>query len=228
MAGSATLAPSDERTKNESTTCGPSVCTLAPTMSRSRSYALVMRYSTPSPSVACTSTTVASSDVEVEPHLGLGVGRLTGALVAVGAHPVGQPLADRQPAGQRQVEVGHHLVPGERGPEARLDPEHLDGPAALAGHRRVEHAQAVQRQHRHLAEQAVPIGRDDREAIACRADGLRPGGQQSPLVGVGELVGDLVRRASPSTWSTRVTSARTRPAFQSLQAAGRSPASRPR
>ena len=43
-AGSVTLVPSAERTKNESTTWGPSVCTLAPTMSRSRSAsALVMR-----------------------------------------------------------------------------------------------------------------------------------------------------------------------------------------
>ena len=86
----------------------------------------------------------------------------------------------------------------------------------------VEHVQAVQRQHAgHPAEQARPVGGDDGEACRPRRRWpARPPRSSARCSAVGNSSATSCASPPPSTWSTRATSARTRPAFQSLQAAG--------
>ena len=99
-----------------------------------------MRYSTPTESTACTSTTVASREARLSTTTrgGSCTGvRLARAAVHTGA--LGQPGLQGQSALEHPLEVGDDLVPGDGGPEARLDPEHLEGDPVEAGDRRVEH-----------------------------------------------------------------------------------------
>ena len=110
---------------------------------------------------------------------------------------VGQPGLEGQSALEHLLEVGDDLVPGDGGPEARLDAEHLEGDPVEAGDGRVEHRQAVQRQHAGDArEQAGPVGRDDGEPVAVAAEPLATRSHELEVLGVREVVAHILDGAA--------------------------------
>ena len=89
--------------------------------------------------------------------------------------------------------LSHAMV----GPKLGLDAEHLEGHPVEAGDRRVEHRQAVERQHAgHPAEQARAVGRDDGERSPSPREHVTARPQQLDVLGGGEVVAHLVRGAT--------------------------------
>ena len=178
-----------------------------------------MRYSTPTPSAACTSTTVAVAEiVVVERHLLVRRGR---SLCHVSVVPVGAPLdlrPDVQCTVENPVEVIDDVGPVHLTIERPLRDELLEaGAVGVTVHRRGDDRDAVHREHpRDAAEDAGLVVDNHRQQVAIRLDSACTGLEERDLLGrrlVGGHIGDRAaaqargRRESPGRRPVRPSTA---------------------
>ena len=194
-------------------------------MSRSSSAsAEVTRYSSPTASWARTSITVAASGGGVV-HQHLAVERRPGGPrpcgAAVDPGPLGQAGPDGQAPGQRRLDVGPHLVPVDRLAEAVRHGELVEGQPRSSEWALAPSTSSPLRARTPAdpGEQAGPVGVDDvivepsARTVGCRPPSA-PGARRS-----GSAL-HVVEGAALQVAAGLSTSSRTRPAFQSPQAAG--------
>ena len=136
-----------------------------------------MRWSTPTPFGARTSSTVDTFDsLVVEPHRRRpGLGRLRAPAPPVRPGPLGQAGLDGELPGERPAEVGDDGLPVDAAPRRQHAElrrrHHRTAQLAGVGPRR-QHVEAAQRQHAgHAGEGAGHVVADDRDALGARLAG---------------------------------------------------------